>query len=339
MDRAPSHAKSSRRRRGLAGAPHRSANRKPALAPARRALLALLTASFLAVCAPSASAVIVHLHGGKTLSYQPLRGAGRAVRRSPFDEFFSNLDYNGGPVMASNTNYTFYWDPPARPPTQPNTSRASTSTSKISPTTAAGTKTSTRSRPSTTTPPAGFAGYDSHFAGAIIDTDPYPANGCTRATDLPHRRAAAGRAQRATSIAHGLPAGSHPRVLPADAARRRRLLRSVRQRMLGGLEPNPSTAPTTATSRSARRRDHLRQRPVRDGGRRLRRRQPPQRQTIGRGAGGRPQPRAQRVDHRPRTEQRLDGHRRQRRRDRRQVRGAAWARRSAKPPTARATTR
>src|SRR5437868_4433526 len=71
------------------------------------------------LAAPSAWGVIVHLHNGKTLSFQPLRGAGAAAQAgasaAPLDAFFSNLDYNGGPVMPSNTNYAIYWRPSGAP--------------------------------------------------------------------------------------------------------------------------------------------------------------------------------------------------------------------------------
>ncbi|MGO9320977.1 MAG: PKD domain-containing protein [Solirubrobacteraceae bacterium] len=178
MDRAPNHAKSTRRRRGLAGAPHCSANRKPVLAPARRALLALLTASFLAVCAPSASAVIVHLQGGQTLSYQPLRGARPALG---LDEFFSNLDYNGGPVMTSNTNYAFYWQPAGAPAYPAEYQSGVNQYFEALAHDSGGHENVDSVSTQYNDAAGGFASYDSHFAGAIIDTDPYPANGCTRA--------------------------------------------------------------------------------------------------------------------------------------------------------------
>ena len=64
-----------------------------------------------------ASAVIAHLRDGHALSYQPLRHAAllALTPRVPADQAFSNLDYNGGPVMPSNTNYTVYWDPAGAP--------------------------------------------------------------------------------------------------------------------------------------------------------------------------------------------------------------------------------
>ena len=79
----------------------------------RRAFLVILlaTAAF-ATLASSASALIVHLKSGRAVSYQPLRGA---ASLRPFDAFFTNLDYHGGPVMPSNTNYVVYWQPSGAP--------------------------------------------------------------------------------------------------------------------------------------------------------------------------------------------------------------------------------
>jgi len=135
------------------------------------AVLAGLVA--LAVGAGSAAAVIVHLPG-KTLSYQPLRTA----RPLPFDSFFSNLDYNGGPVMASNTNYAVYWDPagaaayPAEYETGINQYFEGLAHDS-------GGHENVDSVSTQFNDAAGeFANYSSHFGGALIDTDPYPANGC-----------------------------------------------------------------------------------------------------------------------------------------------------------------
>jgi hypothetical protein len=145
----------------------------------RRALLATLAVALLAaVWAQSASAVIVRLQGGKTLSYQPLRGASTI---SSFDEFFSNLDYNGGPIMPSNTNYALYWQPsgaPAYPADyQPGVDRYFEDLAHDS-----GGVENVESVSTQYNDAAGqFANYSSSFAGALIDTDPYPANGCAQA--------------------------------------------------------------------------------------------------------------------------------------------------------------
>jgi hypothetical protein len=143
------------------------------------ALLVALVACLLAVGSASAPAVIVHLANGPTLSYQPLRNAGSIA---PFDKFFSNLDYNGGPVMASNTNYSFYWDPSggtAYPADyEPGIDQYLTDLAHDS-----GGAQNVDSVSTQYNDTAGeFANYESHFGGAILDTDPYPASGCTRAT-------------------------------------------------------------------------------------------------------------------------------------------------------------
>jgi hypothetical protein len=146
---------------------------------ARGLLLALLAAGLLAgLLATTASAVIVRVDSAKTLSYQPLRSAG-TVR--PFDAFFSNLDYNGGPVMASNTNYAIYWQPAGAPSYpadyQPGLNTYFTDLAHDS----AGTGNVDSVSAQYNDASGQFAKYDSHFGGALIDTNPYPASGCTRA--------------------------------------------------------------------------------------------------------------------------------------------------------------
>jgi IPT/TIG domain/PKD domain len=155
----------------------RTCSKRAALG-ARAALIAALSASILAAAAASAPARIVHLENGKTLSYLPLAGTPGAA---PLDEFFTNLDYNGGPVMASNSNYAFYWDPagaPAYPSDyQPGVNRYFGDLAHDS-----GGHANVDSISTQYNDAAGeFAAYESHFAGVIIDTDPYPANGCKRA--------------------------------------------------------------------------------------------------------------------------------------------------------------
>ena len=139
----------------------------------------LLAVAMLAASASTASAVIVHLESGKALSYQPLRGQPE-VR--PFDAFFSNLDYNGGPVMASNTNYTVYWRPSGAP-SYPSDYQAGVNQYLTDLAHDSGGHANVDSVATQYNDVAGeFANYDSHFGGALIDTDPYPANGCKQAT-------------------------------------------------------------------------------------------------------------------------------------------------------------
>jgi hypothetical protein len=60
-----------------------------------------------AIAASNASAVLKPLPNGQVVSYQPLLPTGPV----PFDLAFTNMDYNGGPVMPSNTNYMLMWSP------------------------------------------------------------------------------------------------------------------------------------------------------------------------------------------------------------------------------------
>jgi hypothetical protein len=146
------------------------------------ALLAALCVGALFACASPASAVIVHLRSGKALSYEPVRGQspqGSVLR--PFDALFTNLDYNGGPVMPSNTNYAVYWDPsgaPAYPADyQPGINRYFEDLAHDS-----GGHENVDSVSTQYNDAAGeFASYSSHFGGALIDTHAYPKNGCSRA--------------------------------------------------------------------------------------------------------------------------------------------------------------
>ncbi|HEX4188191.1 MAG TPA: IPT/TIG domain-containing protein [Solirubrobacteraceae bacterium] len=164
-------------------------------------ILASACALFLLLAASGASAVVDRVAGGKTLSYQPLRGGARVT---PFDQFFTNLDYNGGPVMPSNTNYAIYWQPAGAPEYpadyQPGINRYFEDLEHDSGGTANVDSVSAQYNDT-----AGeFARYDSHFGGALIDTTPYPTNGCARAaiclTDAQLRAEL-----RSFVEAHGLP--------------------------------------------------------------------------------------------------------------------------------------
>jgi len=165
-----------------AGAALLSAGRRRRGGSATVAAAALLAATAVcalcALTAPGAWAAIAALPDGRTLSYQPLRGSGGIA---PLDAFFSNLDYNGGPVMASNTNYAVYWSPSGASAYpvgyQPGVNQYFEDLAHDS-----GGHENVDSVATQYNDAAGdFAAYTSHFAGALIDTDPYPADGCSAA--------------------------------------------------------------------------------------------------------------------------------------------------------------
>jgi hypothetical protein len=133
-------------------------------------------AAVFALGVANASAVIVQV-GGQTLSYLPLRGAG-VNGNGPSKAL---LEYHGGPIMPSNTNYTLYWDPsggsayPAGYGSGLN--RYFEDLAHDS-----GGLLNTDSVLTQYGDGAGeFANYNSHFGGALIDANPYPANGCPSA--------------------------------------------------------------------------------------------------------------------------------------------------------------
>src|SRR5271167_171646 len=78
----------------------------------------LIALALSAAC--SADALVVHLHGHNvsilptpaaaavTLGAQPFAAA---TKRPPRN----GVQYNGGPLMPSNTTYTLYWAPPESP--------------------------------------------------------------------------------------------------------------------------------------------------------------------------------------------------------------------------------
>ena len=168
-------------RRPRARRPRTQSPARPAARLALHALCALAVAlAALAASAAGACAVIVHLDNGKALSYQPLRGAAAPLRVRPFDLFFSNLDYNGGPIMPSNTNYTIYWHPPGAL-AYPAGYELGVNTYLKDLAHDSGGSANVDSVSAQYNDAAGeFAAYNSHFEAAFVDEHPYPANGCTR---------------------------------------------------------------------------------------------------------------------------------------------------------------
>jgi PKD domain-containing protein len=81
----------------------------------RRVLMMLVLAGTLgvsAIAASSASAIIKQLPNHQVASYEPLRNAAAAApAANPLDIASVNQEYNGGPVMPSNTDYMLMWSP------------------------------------------------------------------------------------------------------------------------------------------------------------------------------------------------------------------------------------
>ncbi len=133
----------------------------------------------LALCAfftASASGVIVHLPAGR-LSYLPVH----RTKALSANSSKTPVSYHGGPVMSSNSNYTIYWSPagasayPAGYETGVNRYLEDLAHDS------GGLKNTDSVLVQYGNGGGEFANYDSHFAGALSDTDPYPLNGCEAA--------------------------------------------------------------------------------------------------------------------------------------------------------------
>jgi len=120
---------------------------------------------------------VLHLPNGNTISVQPLRGAAPASTTAST----GRLEYHGGPIMPSNTNYALYWDP-AGGPAYPAEYRSGINTYLEDLAHDSGGDQNVDSVATQYKDTAGaFVSYDSHFGGALIDTDAYPLSGCVAA--------------------------------------------------------------------------------------------------------------------------------------------------------------
>jgi PKD domain-containing protein len=144
----------------------------------------------LAVGASPASAIVIHLKTGKELGYQPIFGQGAKSNPVLFDSAFKNLDYSGGPVMPSNTNYTIFWAPSnySGAAFQTGTTASQNYVNGVNQyftdLAADHGKSTNADAVSTQYNDASgqTAAYSSTFGGTFTDTDPLPTNGCSAGT-------------------------------------------------------------------------------------------------------------------------------------------------------------
>jgi PKD repeat protein len=133
----------------------------------------------LALIPSGAGAVVAHPRSGRPLSFKPLRHSRALMRLDKVAPF--NLDYSGGPIMPSNTNYLIYWRPstaekyPAK--YQEGIDRYFEDLAHDSGGTGNVDSVATQYNDA-----AGeFANYQSTYGGELVDEHAYPANGCTQA--------------------------------------------------------------------------------------------------------------------------------------------------------------
>src|SRR5437763_11154033 len=95
-----------RRADGRSASARAVAQRRHRVRAAAAASLAVL--AILALSAANAPARVVHLNNGHRLSVEPARGGAPAGALATSGSG-GKLEYHGGPIMPSNTNYALYW--------------------------------------------------------------------------------------------------------------------------------------------------------------------------------------------------------------------------------------
>ncbi len=140
----------------------------------------LACAVLLALSASPASSRLARLPAGNVISYRPVVGPTGATPATIFDTTFSNLDYSGGPVMPSNTNYTIVWAPSSYTGPQFQYDYvAGVNQFFVDLAHDSGSHTNSDSVSTQYNDANGnTAAYDSTFGGSFTDTDPLPPNGC-----------------------------------------------------------------------------------------------------------------------------------------------------------------
>jgi PKD domain len=143
----------------------------------RRLLMMLVLAGTLgvsAIAASSASAILKRLPNGQTVSYQPLLPTGPV----PFDQAFTNMDYNGGPVMPSNTNYMLMWSPQGLSAYPDGFVFGIAQYFHDLQRDSGGNQSVESVGPQYNDLTGAVAAYNSRFGGVLVDRDPYPASEC-----------------------------------------------------------------------------------------------------------------------------------------------------------------
>lgn len=163
----------------------------------RRGLLALgLTLGCLGLVAPSAGAVLFTLPNGKMISFLPTRGKAKrlglpaasqirsahlhsaASSATTTDAVNSNVDYGGGPVMSSNTNYVIYWAPSGTTPYPREYQSGLAQYFNDLAHDSGGNQNSDSVSAQYNDVTGSFANYQSYYGGSFVDTDPYPTSQC-----------------------------------------------------------------------------------------------------------------------------------------------------------------
>ncbi len=145
----------------------------------RRLMTMVLVGTFVvsAIAASNASAILKRLPNGQVVSYQPLLGA-KAAGPIAFDQAFTNMDYNGGPVMPSNTDYMLMWSPQVLSAYPSGFVFGIAQYFRDLQHDSGGDQNVDSVGPQYNDLTGAVANYDVRFGGVLVDRDPYPASQC-----------------------------------------------------------------------------------------------------------------------------------------------------------------
>jgi hypothetical protein len=144
----------------------------------RTGLMAFVAAAIFVLGTATASAIVTQLPNGHRISYEAVPTALPAASLFSVPEY--NLDYHGGLIMPSNTNYALYWDPSGAP-AYPAGYEAGLDKWFEDLAHDSGGAQNTDSVLTQYYDGTEHVKYAAQFGGALIDNDPYPPNGCSAA--------------------------------------------------------------------------------------------------------------------------------------------------------------
>jgi hypothetical protein len=129
-----------------------------------------------AIAASSASAILKRLPNGQMVSYQPVNDASSGI--TPFDTVFTNMDYNGGPVMPSNTDYMVLWSPNGLSAYPPEFVQGVAQYFRDLAHDSGGNQNVDSVGPQYNDLTGAVANYEVRFGGVLVDRHAYPASQC-----------------------------------------------------------------------------------------------------------------------------------------------------------------
>jgi hypothetical protein len=132
-----------------------------------------------AAASPAASPPTSHAPA-HPVAYVPLRGS----KAAGFDQVFTNMDYNGGPVMPSNTDYMVLWSPAGLSAYPPGYVSGLQTFFKDLAHDSGGHQNVDSVSAQDNDLTGAFARYHTTFGGALVDTNPYPPTQCPAAAPV-----------------------------------------------------------------------------------------------------------------------------------------------------------